>query len=369
MKRHIMQKIVSAIFVLILSSPNILAEETLDSRYLSKVEFQSIHDRLQKKDPDTVKAYQELLTKANAALNHQSRAMEDFKVLGFYSKDREEHLKMKNLLSGDSSAALLLALAWKLSEKEHPHKNQYALKAIEILDHWATINRSYSGSDGKLVMCYNGTGFIFTADILDDCELWKQEQRKRFQNWLHTVLIPVSKIKKRDNNWACWGILASIASHRFLKDQEGFDSDVERLKEIIDEQIAPDGSMPHELKRGERSFWYTYFALAPLTAAMNYARKNGAEDLFQYQPPSGGTVKEAIEFFYERGMKDQEKWPVKIDEEITPDGKYALLLFVAGSIYEDKEWTEFAKHPLWRLAGGLAWTCPTLIRPEPVQTK
>ena len=159
-----------------------------------------------------------------------------------------------------------------------------------------------------------------------------------------------------------------MSGHSFLGSKEEFQADVARLKEIIEEQIEPDGSMPEELKRGERSLWYTYFALAPMTAAMKIAANNG-EDLFHYEPESKGSVRDAIRFFYERGIQNPQRWPRMVTDKIDRDGKHGALFFAMGRIYGIKQWQDVAKHPVWRDRGGLAWICPSLVQPIPVDTR
>lgn len=348
--------------VMLLCSPCIAGD--LAGGYVSRADIVAVQQRLLDNDKVTKLAYAELIKKADARLNHRPRAMKVFNVPGFYGEQRAEHTRLKNLLSDNSAAAFHLALAALLTD-DTQKKQLYAKQASAILDNWATTNDDVAGADGKLVLCYNGTAFVFAADALELGDHWPAESKARFQKWVRNVLLPASKIKQRDNNWACWGIMAAMASHRFLNDATGFEADVNRLREIIDHQIEPDGSMPHEIKRGKRSLWYTYFALAPLTVAVDLARKNGHDDLFQYDPPSGGTIQQAISFFYERGIKDPKRWPVKINETIDRSGKYATLLLTMGRVYQNETWQQFAIHPAWRDKGGLAWICPSLLHAAP----
>ncbi len=329
--------------------------------YVHHHDLATIRQRLYDGDAITTVAFNELIRKADASLTLEPQAMPVFNVPAFYGEQQAEHSRMKNLLSNDSAAAFYLALAAALTDDQQD-KQRYADRAAGILDDWASTNGDVVGADGNLVMCYNGTAFVFAADALELTDCWEHLPKVRFKRWICQILLPAARIKQRQNNWACWGIMASLTAHRFLRDETGFDSDVTRLRDIIDEQIEPDGSMPHEIKRGTRSLWYTYFALAPLTVAIDMTRDNGHEDLFDYSPPSEGTVEQAVTFFFECGIEDQSRWPVDIDEAVDRKGKYATLMFAMGNVYDNDEWKSFAIHPLWRDRGGLAWICPSLLR-------
>ncbi len=355
-------KFVQYVALAVLFVSMVKADDGLLNGYVNQKDLAGISQRLREGEAATTAAFTELIRKADVALVHKSRAVPVFNVPAFYGDEQTEHSRLKNLLSDDSAAAFCLALAAVLT-KDPQDKQRYADHAAKILDDWASTNIDVAGADGNLVMCYNGTAFVFAADALDLTDRWNNDQEVRFRKWVCEVLLPAAKIKKRQNNWACWGIMASLTANRLLGDATGFDADVMRLRDIIDQQIAPDGSMPHEIKRGKRSLWYTYFALAPMTVAVELVRDNGRADLFGYDPPSGGTIAQAIAFFYECGIANQRRWPVPIDEEVARAGKYATLLFSMGTVYNNDVWKDFAVHPLWRDRGGLAWICPSLLPP------
>ena len=192
-------------------------------------------------------AWSELLKRAEGALLHTCDVPEDFFVPRFYSDSRDEHIREKTKLSSDACAAFYLAVAFRIT-----HEDKFGIKAADILDQWASRNRGFSGPDGALVMCYNGTGLVFTAQILSGTSVWAPEPQMRFENWAKDVLEQASNIRESDNNWACWGVMAALACDVFLNDTRGFHSNVDRLKTIIDEQIEADGSMPEEISRGKR---------------------------------------------------------------------------------------------------------------------
>ncbi|MFP4029210.1 MAG: alginate lyase family protein [Candidatus Brocadiia bacterium] len=329
--------------------------------------IQSIRKRLKEGDRITEEAWTQLLEYAEKSLEVEPKAVADFNVPGYY-RDDEGHNRMKNLLSRQSMAAYSTALAWRIGwELKEDERDAYLRHAMALLNEWSGVNKTASGNDGELVMCYNGTAFIFAAELIDGAAQWKSDHRTRFSEWVETVFREAAGIKNKNNNWACWGILAAVSADVYLGDKKSFKDNVERLKKIIGKQIEPDGRMPAEINRGSRGVWYTYFALAPLTAAMETVRNAGGPDLFYYGPESGGSVKDAVEFFYENALKDIFKWPdSSVKERFRPrrSGRNGALMYAMGIIYGRPEWREYAEHPIWRDRTGLAWINPSLLRPE-----
>src|SRR5581483_3882185 len=68
------------------------------------------------------------------------------------------------------------------------------------------------------------------------------------------------------------------------------------LERHIDQGLAPDGHMPDETARGVGGVWYTYFALAPMTAAARVIKYGGGPDLFRWTSPSGKTIKQGLDY-------------------------------------------------------------------------
>jgi hypothetical protein len=337
-------------------------QSVLAEGFITRTQVDSARKRIAAGDPHTLIQYRHLLMLAEQASRVTPEAVQDFSVPAYYGDNRARHDELRDLLNHQAKGSFYLALAAALETGESYTARQYTERALKLILNWAKTNSSVSDEDGYLVLCYNGIGFLHAAELLDLADAWSPAERQVFEDWVKNVFIPSCWIKSRYNNWACWGIFASLSANRFLKRDDAFQNDIVRLKEIIDEQIEPDGSMPHELKRGSNSFWYTYFALAPLTAAMQIARNNGS-DLFDYDPPSGGSVKQAIGFYFEKGIKHPDQWPVPGSNSPLSDGQDGLLLYAMGSVYNNSDWTRFARYPLHLKRSGLAWVCPVLLQP------
>jgi hypothetical protein len=89
-----------------------------------------------------------------------------------------------------------------------------------------------------------------------------------------------------------------MAGAAYLRDRALFDKGIARWKEFVEEQIADDGHLPHEVGRnggvGEHGLWYSHFTLMPQTIAAEIARVNGVE-LYDYRSPKGHTLRAAFE--------------------------------------------------------------------------
>lgn len=309
--------------------------------------------------------WEQLIAKVRERLDNKPRAMADFHVKPYYSKGKQQHVRMKTLLSEDATVAYACALAWRLNiNLSAADRTQCAEKAAAFLNNWARVNKTVSGGDGKLVMCYNGTGLVFAAELLWDYTGWTDEDKKQFTSWAENVLYASAGQRGHAHNRGNWYLLAALAVNHLADREERMKKDIARLRPTIDRQIKPDGGMPAELRRGKNSMWYTYFALAPLTACIEIARNSGGPDLYDYRPPSGGTVKDALDFLFARGIERPDTWPVKGARNILkPSACGGNLFYAAGLIYDDKRYREWVEHPIWRDATGLAWICPSLMAP------
>ncbi len=320
---------------------------------------------IRRRDRAATVSLKKLLQEARAALKHRPQAMDEFNVPGYYGKGQKEHIRKKTLLSQDAMAALSCALAYRVSAgSSRAERAAFCAKAVEILDDWASKNRGYSGGDGALVMCYNGVGLVMAAQLMWRERVWPADRRKAFADWARSVVRRASGIKKRRNNWACWGILAALAVDHLLQEDAEFRRDIEVLRKIIDGQIEPDGRMLAEMKRGDRSLWYTYFALAPMSGACEIVRNSGGPDLYGWEPPSGGTIRDATAFLFEHGCREAGKWPGRKQKtNMRPSSVGGNLMFAMGHAFGVAEWTDWAKPPVWRSSTGLCWVCPTLFAP------
>lgn len=320
-------------------------------------------------------AYAQLKVEADSRLGDASCAVEDFNV-PYYYRFPEACMAAKRGLSENAGAAYALALTYRLDTA--PQRSRYADKAVTLLTDWGKTNRRASGYDGDLVMCYAGLPFIFAGDLLWDYHGWSQEDRETFMRWVREVFLRSAKRKETErNNHGDWGTFASIAAHHLVDDRAGVLRDVAHLKRRIATSIGANGELPAETKRNNSGMWYTYFALAPMTGAVQIARNATAIDLFAYEAPGKRSVRQALDAFFVY-CQNPEAWPYArktgiagaLQEVFYPSADTIKLpspsswpgnLYEAmGAMYGEATWTDYVKahRPI---RGGRAWIYPTLM--------
>jgi len=310
-------------------------------------------------------AYNLLLEQAEQGLEKLPDPPADFNVPGYYD-DAGGHREMMGRLSTDAWVAYSCAVAYQLTPG--PERVQYAEKAAEILDAWATVNKKTSNYDGDLAMADAGAGFVFAAELLSDYEGWKETEKTAFSTWLVDVYLKSCLIvSERPNNWGDWGILGCIATHYYLDDAKALDADILYIRKKIDESIASDGHLPHETKRGKRGIWYSYFALAPLTAACQIALNASGTDLFHFRGTDGAGIEQALDYLL-RYCEKPETWPhySEADLNMPQPHAYPGNLFEAMlGIYGKKKYGNWILHarPIMVYGHHYAWNLPTLLQP------
>jgi hypothetical protein len=317
-------------------------------------------------------AFDKLIAKADESLTHVSQAVQDFYAPGYYS-DAEGSLAAKGLIHEDASAAYFCALAYQLDESSQ--RTQYADKAVELLNSWAAINETVSGYDGNEYMCTGGIGLIHAADLVWNYSGWDSADRDNFAHWVNNVFrVSANAIIDHKANWGCWGSLGSISAAYLLDDQTTVDYVIALMKDRIGYSIASDGHMPEETDRGNSGIWYTYYALAPLTAACQVALNATGEDLFHYTSPNGCNIKMALDnlFYY---SQHPDEWPYyegDLNNIPSADSWPGNLFMAMAGIYDEPEYSDWVtsgghvSDSTWWGSFHIAWFFPVLMQPLPV---
>lgn len=303
--------------------------------------------------------YLQLLAYADTALAQKHNALTDFAVPGFYV-DPDGHRNNSKSLQSDSFNAYACALAFRLSGK-----NKYGKKAIYFLNAWADKNKGYSEADGPLVMSYSGPGLLIAADLMKDQQIWKARQQESFTNWVATVYRKASnEIRNRKNNWADWGRYGSVLSAVYLDDAGEMAENIRLIKSDLFEKIAADGHMPEEVRRQDRGLWYTYFSLAPITAACWVILQADGTDLLHWME-NGQSIQLGLDYLH-KYVKDPEAWPWHPNQRPgSPESWPGNLFEAMEGIYHNPEYGDYAKsaRPISYPVHHFAWTFPTLMKP------
>lgn len=322
---------------------------------LSQIE--SVKNHIKQQTEPYYSAYVQLLHYADSILHVSENALEDFAVPGYYD-DPVAHRANSLALQRDAFAAYCSALAWQLSGEK-----KYGKKACYFLDAWAKKNTKYSEHDGVLVMTYSGSALLIGAELMMDSKLWPNESKQTFKTWVSTVYQPAAnEIRVHKNNWADWGRFGSLLAASLLDDKAEAAENIRLIKSDLFDKIAPDGHMPHEVIRGDNGIWYTYFALAPMTAACWVAYNYTGENLFELQQ-NGTSIKTALDYLLHYALAPQEwPWHSKPNQG-SPDLWPGNLLEAMSGIYKDNTYSDYVKdtRPIIYPLHHFAWTFPTLM--------
>lgn len=258
--------------------------------YINSNRIELIRERIQNRSEPVYSAFRELMSQEEELLEHEAHVPDTWYVPPYY-QDAEGHRLNKGFLMDDANASFKLALLYRLTDN-----GKYAEKSAYLIDAWSGLEELEKHDDSSLSFSYHFPSMIFAAGLLRGSEYWTENHENRFSDFVRERALPMNTMH-RENNWGNWGLVLVLASSVYLDDSQLFEEGVERWKYFIEEQIAEDGHLPHEVTRnngiGERGIWYTHFTLMPQTVAAEIAKVNGA-DLYDYQSPAGRTLEQAF---------------------------------------------------------------------------
>lgn len=354
------------LFVWLLTAPAVAAEPF---HHPGGLHAQQGFDRARKlvaeKKQPTLAAYEQLLRAARKGLEREPEPVEWFNPPGYYGNPKK-CLEILRHLSHDAWAAYACAVAWQLAPGAE--RADFADKTVAILAAWTEGNKGWRGSEGSLLMSYAGMGFICAAEAISNYDGWTDEQRSEFRTWVRTIYLKAcTAIAGRGNNWGDWGVMGSIAAHYFLDDAKALDADIKRIRHKIDRAIAADGHMPAETRRGYQGIWYTYFALAPLTAACRIAQNARGVDLFHSTGKDGASIERALDYLLTY-CHEPATWPHYKGKKLNlpkPTRWPGNLFEAMAVIYKKPAYAAYVKdaRPLMVVGHHYAWAIPTLLPP------
>lgn len=266
------------------------AERTFgDGVFLSQARLATLRARIAGTQP-TAAAWLRVQGAAQRALTMPPHAPATWYVPPFYD-DQAGHRAAKQGLQDDANGAYALALAYAMTGDR-----RYSAQAVRLIDAWSTrVQRMSRADDSTLSFSYHFPPFIFAADLLRACPDFTAAAQARFRAFVRDKALPQNTMQSA-NNWGNWGLTLVLASASYLGDRALFDRGVARWKVFIEQQIAADGHLPHEVHRngGSAGIWYTHFTLLPQTIAAEIARVNGV-DLYDYRAPNGRSLRLAFD--------------------------------------------------------------------------
>lgn len=331
-------------------------------------ELTTIRERIARKDVAWEKAYHELLDEADTCLALEPEKVtdgdlppsgnnHDFYAIGKYAwpnpktSDGMPYVRKDcsiNPEAGGSKFDLarynntvnrikLLSLAWFYSQDE-----KYARKAAQLLRVWfideETRMNPHFECASALPGVYKGMaiGIIFGVTLvgMTDCvkllslsESWTERDDQALKQWFSDYVhwLRTSKFgiqeRKAKNNHGTWYSAQVAAYSLYTGETEHVRDMVEFGKQQIQEQIAPDGSLPHELKR-DWAFSYSVYGMRAFTVLAACGDHIG-EDLWSYQTPDGRSLQAAYQFLAPY-LSGRQKWEWGVVRENEQTHRVAL---------------------------------------------
>lgn len=168
------------------------------------------------------------------------------------------------------------ALMWYITKDK-----TYADKAIEILNAWSSVLRSFDGNNAKLKIGLSGYYFLNTAEILKyTTSGWKKEDMNQFTRMVLTVFYPGIKdfFSEANGNWDASMISTMMCIGVFTDNVEIFNRAVERFyrgeaNSGITRYLYPTG----QCQETTRDWGHVQLGLGELSKAAQIAETQGLD--------------------------------------------------------------------------------------------
>ena len=271
-----------------LSCTNFSNKQNTGQVFIPDTRIEEIKTRLSNQSEPTSSAFKVLEAFVNENKNRVPSVPQQWFVPYFYD-DPEGHTRAKESLQNDANAAYGFALYYRLTNDDF-----YAQKAVELINAWSTQIQSFRDvEDSMLSFSYHFPALIFAADLLRDEKIWALDDQQQFKSFIRKDAYAMNTMS-HENNWGNWGLVLASSIASFLQDDSLLTICGDRWKYFIENQIAEDGTLPHEVTRngGRSGVWYSHFCLMPQTIAAEILKQSGI-DLYEYEYPSGRTLEKA----------------------------------------------------------------------------
>jgi hypothetical protein len=241
-----------------------------------------------------------------------------------------------------------LTRAWFYTSDE-----KYASKAAELIRVWfinedtkmsphfecaAALPGKYNGMAIGIIFGVRLIEVIDHARILSSTRSWMpaddaalKQWFRNYVDWLRTSEFGIKEREAR-NNHGTW-YAAQVAAASLYTGEMEFAREMANFgKRQIDEQMAPDGGLPHELKR-DWAFSYTVYAMRAFTTLAHCADHAGV-DLWNYQTADGRGLRLAYEFLSTH-LAGRKKWEWGIVREGENTELNAMIMLQRASLKYD----------------------------------
>ena len=194
---------------------------------------------------------------------------------------------MSQHFAGDGNMAWRAALCYAASGDV-----RYAKHAQVILSAWGDKLVSVQSEQGASEINFDLPIYVLAASLVRGVDGWDDSS---FRRLIVKTGLPLSHMD-RPNNHANWGVLLDATIAAYVGDVALLAKARTRWLDLMDRQVAPDGSLPLEVCRSNTTNWcggthqginglaYTHYTLMPTTAAGRVFEMQGQS---AWQTPQG----------------------------------------------------------------------------------
>lgn len=221
-------------------------------------------------------------------------------VPNFY-KERAGQKEAVKPIEDSTNALIVLAQQYVFTGEE-----KYAARAVDIANAWTGSLMEIGDGQAVFEAHWELMVMAMAGEMIRDYPGWEPGQRQAFQDWLNERTWHLIPRNKSVNNHLYWMAAFAAAVGVFSEDDRLLQWAAEVYRTAINEDIAADGHMPKETRRGELGLFYQNFAIEPLVLIAEMARRQGI-DLWEYSY-QGKDLKLAIDYLF-RYLDSPVDWP------------------------------------------------------------
>lgn len=152
---------------------------------------------------------------------------------------------------------------------------RYSRHTQEIISSWSDTLQSVASPQGAAEITFNLPAYVLAASLVRSQNQWNDQP---FRHLLTEIALPL-KHTNNENNHANWTVFLTASIAAYTGDQRLLANSRARWLELMDKQIAADGSLPLEICRSDTNNYcdgprkgisgvsYTHYTLLPTTAA------------------------------------------------------------------------------------------------------
>ncbi|WP_300752544.1 alginate lyase family protein [Janthinobacterium sp.] len=211
-----------------------------------------------------------LMQRCDKEIDTQAAPVAVFAPPAHYSKTGVVENAMGKRFASDGELAYRAALCYAVSQDL-----RYAQHAQAIISAWADTLQYVPSEQGASDLNFDLPAYVIAASMVRNANRWNDAS---FRHLITRIALPLSH-SDRKNNHANWGVLLNASIAAYTGDAALLASSRTRWLELMDSEVAADGSLPLEICRSDSTAYcsgarkginglsYTHYTLLPTIAA------------------------------------------------------------------------------------------------------